>query len=428
MKRVAARFTRSFLIVFTVLAVLSASLLGTAGSPVSGIIPVTPVKASSEVLNKQKFPTPTSSACCEVYTLQKSGKVRSFDSTAWIDAGADRCCIVGINKDGSLKISLPTNSGRIVRNFKANLFTKANLKDGTFDTYKVTKDFKCYRREGGAQAFGESWKGDIIYHVATSSDSKWIQIIYPITGTSRWRMCWTQKSNMKYMVKIVSRLDFLNEQKNTFFRSAENTISVLQNNMTVCGQIFASKEFLTRVSAAIGGLSTANPWSAIKSAVDVDNAMETFLGLVALQNAKTSCDQAISYARKVLSWKSKTITNANWLEFMETVREMYAYAAVARCVTSVWLDEMAGLNTTAKKVDYLFRLTATGFLNGAFGAIADLNLSKTCTKVIEITSRSTSVLQCLTDSIIYLCPKAAEEMKSARNSVNNIIANMKKMP
>lgn len=410
-----------------VAAICAALCLTSVVSPTaSGFVSVNAMEKVKEIgLPKVKIPTPTNSGYIEAYTTKTSGRVNSFDSTGWIDAAADRCRIVGFNSDGSLRISFPTSSGRLTRNFKANCFTSADLKNGSFDSYRVTKNFQCYRRIDKKNTFGSAYKNDIVYLVATSGSM--IQIIYPLTGTNNYRMCWTPKSNMSYMVKLVSKVDFVNEQKASWFKSAENTISNLSNNSAVITQAFATTEFLTKICNVLGSTVTANPLLMLKSVANPSSCFTTFAGLVLVTNVVGSCDEAIRRANKVLAWKNKTITNSNWQSFVEDVREMQAYSAYARAASMAWLDELASLNTPAKRAQYLFNLCGSGILDGVFGALGDADISKTLTKVVNGVNASTTALQCLNNTAALFGGTAYKNMTDVRNTFNNMIANIKKL-
>ena len=379
----------------------------------------------AKVFEKQKLPTLSSSSYIETYTLQESGKVKSYNSTAWIDARLDRCYILGVS-NGSLKVSLPTSNGRIIRDFKANLFTAADLRS-EFPTYRATADIKCFRRKGGAQAFGEVFKTDVIY-ILNSTDQKWMQILYPITGTSRWRMCWTQKSNMKYLVPITTKLDFINGQKNGWFQTAQNALSNMQSNKNIVNKIYFSNEFLTRVSNALGGIATGSPINMVKAVVNPENFSSTLAGLVLLGDTMTALDQAITYNNKVLAWKNRSINNSNWESFLTDIREAQASTAVARSLSMKWINKLAGLTTAGARANSLFTVVASGFMDGVFGSVADADLSKSCTRIINICSRTTTAVTCLTETLEYLHNDAYNQQAAIKKQWNEIIKSVRGFP
>ena len=413
-------------------AMCAALCLTTVVSPKStAFITVNAIEKNKEVvLSNTKVPTPTNSGYIETYTTSTSGRVNSFDSAGWIDAAADRCRIVGYNSDGSLRISFPTSHGRITRNFKTNCFTTADLKNASFDMYKVTKNFQCYRRRDKKNAFGSAYKNDLIYHVATSGNM--IQIIYPLTGTNNYRMCWTPKSNMNYMEKQISKVDLVNMylSTNNDYSSAEFAISEFSYASKVVSDTFFTTEFLSKVCNLLGSTVTSlgNPVLMAKSVLNVSSCSTTFTGFIMVMNVENTLKKAIEQAKKVLSWKNKEITNSNWRNCLEDIRDMYVYNAYARGTTSDWLNDFASLNTPRKRVEYLINLCATGIGEGVLGVLGEAEIDKKVTAIVNAVDAATTGLQCLINTAPLFGGESYQLMKSAQETFDKMIATVNKLP
>lgn len=390
----------------------------------SGFLTVNAQGRIKEVpLPKVKVPTPATSGYIETYTIKNSGRVNSPDSTAWIAAYEDRCRIVGINSNGTVKVSFPTSNGRLIRNFNLSDFTTANLKNGTFDTYRVTKNFTCYRRKDKKQTFGSAYKNDVIYVLAESGGM--IQIIYPITdGTANncWRMCWTPKSNMSYMVKIVSRIDFINKEKAEWFTLAENAKRTITSAYKTSIDVVSSKAVLTALGGITGTVGAAYLGVTPKPSLDP----EIKVGIFQIIICKFAVSYAIKCIDKVLSYRNVTMTNDRCIEMATAYRDMCAFTQLVYKLYGPILDEYASLAGKSAAVQAV--ALSKYFLDGAYNSYTSGigNISKTAESLMKLSEKAGNWEKFFAGSAIYF--NAFEHYDRAYQTGNNIINNLKNMP